>query len=125
MRQNGTVQYVDNYSLGDGVYYTDQDWYTSVINTNQSAVWSAPYYDSFAKISMVTASAPIYQDGKLMGEMERFTGFDPERTSNLKPGAKAPATAHLFRATPSGSAKVIKVEFTNRFGEKFAQEINL
>lgn len=59
MRQNGEVQYVDNYSLGDGVYYTDQDWYTSVINTTQSAVWSAPYYDSFAQISMVTSSAPI------------------------------------------------------------------
>ena len=66
-----------------------------------------------------------YQDGKLMGEMERFTGSDPERTSNLKPGAKAPATAHLFRATPSASARKVKVEFTNRFGETYAQEIDL
>ena len=67
MRQNGAVQYVDNYSLGDGVYYTDQSWYTSATNTTQSVVWSEPYYDSFAQISMVTASAPIYQNGKLLG----------------------------------------------------------
>ena len=60
MRQDGKVSYVDNYSLGDGVYYTDQDWYTSVKDTDQSAVWSAPYYDDYAKISMVTASAPFY-----------------------------------------------------------------
>ena len=68
MRENGTVKYVDNYSLGDGVYYTDQDWYTSVKDTDQSAVWSAPYYDDFAKISMVTASAPFYNaSGKFIG----------------------------------------------------------
>ena len=60
MRENGTITYVSNYSLGDGVYYTDQEWYTNVMNTDQSAVWSAPYYDDFVKISMVTASAPMY-----------------------------------------------------------------
>lgn len=68
MRENGQVVYVDNYSLGDGVYYTDQDWYTNVTNTSASAVWSAPYFDDYVKISMVTASAPFYdKTGKLMG----------------------------------------------------------
>ncbi len=68
MREDGEMQYVDNYSLGDGVYYTDQDWYTSVKDTDQSAVWSAPYYDDFVKISMVTASAPFYNtSGKFIG----------------------------------------------------------
>lgn len=68
MRENGTVTYVDNYSLGNGVYYTDQDWYKNAVNTSDSAVWSAPYYDEFAQISMVTSSAPIYKaDGSLLG----------------------------------------------------------
>lgn len=68
MRENGSVVYVDNYSLGDGVYYTDQDWYTNVTNTKENAVWSAPYYDDYVKISMVTASTPFYNSsGKLMG----------------------------------------------------------
>ena len=67
MRESGVVQYVDDYTLGDGIYYTDQSWYTSATNTTQSVVWSEPYYDSFAQISMVTSSAPIYQNGKLLG----------------------------------------------------------
>lgn len=68
MRENGTVTYVDNYSLGDQIYYTDQDWYQNVTNTTETSVWSAPYYDEFAKISMVTSSAPIYrEDGTLLG----------------------------------------------------------
>lgn len=68
MRENGAVVYVDNYSLGENVYYTDQDWYTGAKNIKESAVWSEPYYDDFAKISMVTSSAPFYnENGKLMG----------------------------------------------------------
>lgn len=68
MRENGTITYVDNYSLGEGVYYTDQDWYTGAVNTDKGTVWSPPYYDDFAKISMVTASSPFFDDsGKFIG----------------------------------------------------------
>lgn len=68
MRENGKVTYFDNYSLGDGVYYTEQDWYKNAMDIKESTVWSEPYYDEFAKISMVTSSAPFYDArGKLMG----------------------------------------------------------
>lgn len=68
MRENGKVVYVDNYSLGEGVYYNEQDWYTGAMNIQESAVWSEPYYDDFAGISMVTSSAPFYDaSGRLMG----------------------------------------------------------
>lgn len=68
MRENRKVVYVDNYSLGEGVYYNEQDWYTGAMNIQESAVWSEPYYDDFAGISMVTSSAPFYDaSGKLMG----------------------------------------------------------
>ncbi|MGF7145125.1 methyl-accepting chemotaxis protein [Anaerotaenia torta] len=68
MLENGKMTYFDDYSLGEGIYYTDMDWYTNVKNTDQSAVWSDPYYDDYAKISMVTASSPFYDaSGKLLG----------------------------------------------------------
>ncbi|MDO5063294.1 MAG: methyl-accepting chemotaxis protein [Peptostreptococcaceae bacterium] len=67
MRENGELVYVDDYSLGEGIYYTDQDWYKNVTNTDKS-VWSAPYFDDFVKISMVTASTPYFdQNGKFIG----------------------------------------------------------
>lgn len=68
MRENGAIQYVDNYSLGEGVSYTDQEWYQNAKNTTKSVEWSAPYHDDFANISMVTASAPFYNtNGQLLG----------------------------------------------------------
>ncbi len=68
MRENGVVTYVNNYFLGDNVHYTDQDWYKNVTRTSESSVWSTPYYDDFAQISMVTSSAPMYKaDGTLLG----------------------------------------------------------
>lgn len=68
MRKNGDPVYEAGYSLGAGVHYTDQDWYTAAKNIQQPAVWSPAYYDDFAKISMVTASAPFYDAaGKLRG----------------------------------------------------------
>lgn len=68
MRQNGTVTYVDNYSLGEGVSYTNQEWYTNVSGVKDGVVWSDPYYDEFAQISMVTASSPIYSsNGGFLG----------------------------------------------------------
>lgn len=66
-----------------------------------------------------------YQDGKPMGDMEQFTGSDEERTSQLKDQANAPQTGHLFRLMPSDGAKIIKVELTNRFGERYTQTIKL
>lgn len=68
MRENGAIQYVDNYSLGDGIFYTDQEWYQNAKNGTKDVVWSEPYEDSFAGISMVTASAPVYdENGQMIG----------------------------------------------------------
>lgn len=68
MRENGQMTYVDNYSLGEGVSYTDQEWYKNVAGVSSGVVWSSPYYDDFAKISMVTASSPIYDgNGGFLG----------------------------------------------------------
>lgn len=69
MRENGAVTYIDNYNLGENVYYTDQDWYKSVSTSKDGeSKWSSPYYDEFVKKSMITSSTPIYDtDGEIMG----------------------------------------------------------
>ncbi len=68
MRENGEMKYFDNYNLGDGIYYTEQDWYTSGKTASSPIVWSAPYLDTFAGITMVTATAPIYDStGRFLG----------------------------------------------------------
>jgi len=86
-------------------------------------VWS---WDKYCKVNW-------YQDGALMGEMEKRRGSDPE-TVLLFEGDKKPkkhtwvepgVTDHLFYAKPSPAAKVIEVEYTNRWGERFKEKLTL
>ena len=68
MRENGQIKYFDNYNLGEGVFYTEQEWYRNVEHGEKDLAWSSPYYDEFAQISMVTASVPFYDAaGKFIG----------------------------------------------------------
>lgn len=66
-----------------------------------------------------------FQDGKPMGKMEQFTGADETYVSGLKKNADVTLTKHLFRALPADGAKEVKVVFTNRFGEKYEETVNL
>lgn len=66
-----------------------------------------------------------YQDGKLMGNMEQFVDADEAFASSLANRASAVPTAHLFRAMPKDGAKVIRIVWTNRFGESYEQSVNL
>lgn len=66
-----------------------------------------------------------YQDGKPMGEMERFVDADEEAAKLKKKRSDAVPTGHLFRAMPSDGAKEVKVEFRNRFGEVYTQTIKI
>lgn len=63
------------------------------------------------------------QDGKPMGNMEQFVGVDEAfaKSKDYKPGLTV--TAHLFRAQPTLDAKSVKVIYTNRFGEKYEQQV--
>lgn len=74
-----------------------------------------------------------WEDGKPMGEMERFTGRDPLATE-LYLGPELPAkhkwveptlTEHLFFATPSAGAKQVQVKATDRFGVVYEQDLSL
>lgn len=74
-----------------------------------------------------------HEDGKPMGEMERRTAMDPE-SIYLFEGDKKPKkhtwvepalTDHLFFAKPSKGAKMVVVEFFNRWGERFTAKHQL
>lgn len=74
-----------------------------------------------------------FEDGKAMGSMQQSTDFDADAVSYMegpnKPGKyswiEPRLTDHLFFATPTLKAKKITVTVTDRFGEKYKQEINL
>jgi hypothetical protein len=69
------------------------------------------------------------EDGRTRGPMERFTAPDPLAVKsflgpNLPKGREwiEPApTAHLFRCTPSGTAREVRVEIVDRFGTPYAE----
>lgn len=73
-------------------------------------------YDSACKVEW-------YQDGKLMGTMQRFTGADYEFASRTLAAGRAANTSHLFRCKPVGVYKEIKVVVTNRFGRTVSDVI--
>ncbi len=65
------------------------------------------------------------QDGKPMGEMTRFSDVDEAYAASKDHKAGLTLTNHLFRALPSLGAKTVKVIYTNRFGERYEQMINI
>ena len=68
------------------------------------------------------------EDGVDKGAMEQFTATDEMyiRMENaIYRDVDEEPTGHLFRCKPGKKAKSITVTFTNRFGEKYMQEIKL
>ena len=65
------------------------------------------------------------QDGKSMGAMEQFQDVDEAYADSKNHKAGLTQTKHLFRALPSLGAKTVKVIFTNRFGERYEQVVEI
>ncbi len=66
-----------------------------------------------------------YEDGKLKGAMQQFDDEDQDYIDMKKGKKSGYHTRHLYRAKPSGKAKRIRIEVTDRFGEVFVQEVKL
>lgn len=74
-----------------------------------------------------------YEEGTLMGEMDRRNAKDPlavslydaEGTPEKHPWVDAVYTDHLFFAKPSGNAEIIMVEAIDGQGRKYQQSIKL
>lgn len=127
MRENGAIVYTADYSLGEGVYYTDQEWYQNVTNTSKSAVWSAPYFDDFVKISMVTSSAPFYTpSGDLMGVCT--TDIDLTQLQKMVASIKVNGMGNAFLIDKAGtyvadqdSEKLLKANILQDGNASFAE----
>lgn len=65
------------------------------------------------------------QDGKPMGEMERFSDVDEAYAASKNHKTGLTLTNHLFRSMPTLGAKTVKVIYTNRFGERYEQVVNI
>jgi len=74
-----------------------------------------------------------FQDGKLMGEMQQFIGFDPDAVKYMSDESKTGKyswikprlTEHLFFANPAEGSKEIKITVTDRFGQQYTDHIQL
>lgn len=71
------------------------------------------------------------EDGKLMGEMIRYTGFDPyakklcsDKQKMVYDWISPVPTGHLFHATPHNEHSKIEIKVTDRFGNVYAQALN-
>lgn len=74
-----------------------------------------------------------WEDGKPMGAMERYTGYDPSAVE-LYLGKNLPAsrkwieptlTDHLFSAVPSANAREVLVKAKDRFGNVYEERLAL
>lgn len=64
-RDKDQIVYTDDYNNPTYDYF-QWDWYKSAVNKHE-LVWSSPYFDPVAKITMITASYPMYRDDKFIG----------------------------------------------------------
>ena len=71
-----------------------------------------------------------YENGKCMGEMQRFEGYDPEAKIICSDKERVEydwimpiKTEHLFKATPQNKNAVIEIVVTDRFGHIYKQNI--
>lgn len=71
------------------------------------------------------------EDGKVMGKMKQFTGFDPEAAAICADKKRVEydwispvKTSHMFHATPKNPNAKITVRATDRFGNVYKADIN-
>jgi hypothetical protein len=132
----------DGAPLGYAVYEYNGDsvqWYYKVTGRNknfQMNVYTAnaDKHQPNAIIANVWNYDPAwkvcwYEDGKKMGEMKQYTGWDPATVDYVEKNRQhfrykyvgAGATEHLFYAEPVNKNAALKVEAIDRFGNKYTE----
>ena len=73
-----------------------------------------------------------YEDGKLVGEMEQFEGYDPQakiicsdKKQMVYDWIIPIKTKHLFKATPRNKSAAIEIVVTDRFGNIYKQKVTV
>ena len=71
-----------------------------------------------------------YENGKRMGEMQRYKGYDPTAKAICSDKEKVKyewispvLTEHLFHATPRNKNAKIEVKVTDRFGNVYTEAV--
>jgi len=134
----------DGTASGYGVYEFDGDnvqWFFKTIGKDRNYQLNAyPIGASKEKPEAITANVwnydsswkiYWYEDNTRMGEMERFTGYDPNIRDYVKENGKnfkyswisVKPTDHMFFAIPKNKEAKIKVEAIDRFGNSYIQEL--
>ncbi|MBU3146641.1 methyl-accepting chemotaxis protein [Clostridium sp. CF012] len=62
-KEAGVSKVTDDYSTEEYSYPT-QSWYTIGKNIDKKVAWQEPYYDDTLKVTMLTTTAPIYDENK-------------------------------------------------------------
>ena len=62
-KEGGVSKVTEDYATEEYNYPT-QPWYTAGKNVDKNNAWQEPYYDDTLKMTMLTATAPIYDDNK-------------------------------------------------------------
>lgn len=62
-KDGGSIKYTDEYS-SESYNYLNQDWYKIASQTKDMSVWASPYVDDVTKLSLTTASSPMYDSNK-------------------------------------------------------------
>lgn len=112
------VVYTEDY-MKDDYNYTSQDWYKMGQSTKDKVAWTAPYYDDTTKITMVTASAPFYDEkGNFLGETT--ADIDLTNLQKIINNVQFGTTGKAFLITSDGtyiagvdSKKVMKSKITD------------
>ena len=130
---------LDGTPVGYGIYKADGDELTWTYKSSgkpvshQAKVYMPGSSDEYpeALIANVWNWDPAWkvewlEDGKVMGEMERFTGYDPYASALCKDRSiikydwiGPTVTEHLFKAVPSRPDARLNVRVTDRFGNVY------
>ncbi|MGH4140912.1 methyl-accepting chemotaxis protein [Clostridium sp.] len=62
-KDGGSSKITEDYAT-QAYNYPEQSWYTIGKNTDKNIAWQDPYYDDTLKMTMLTATAPIYDENK-------------------------------------------------------------
>jgi Methyl-accepting chemotaxis protein len=124
-KEKGKIVYTDDYSKEE-FNYINQEWYKNGTNTNKDIVWSAPYVDELTKITMVTSTAPFYDEEK------KFAGvttadIDLSSLQKMVNDIKVGKTGRAFLLTKEGiyladadANKIMKVKVTEDKNESLS-----
>jgi methyl-accepting chemotaxis protein len=62
-KEAGATKVTDDYATQE-YNYPEQEWYTTGKNSEKHNAWQEPYYDDTLKMTMLTSSAPMYDENK-------------------------------------------------------------